>query len=317
MFTRKMRIRTRLLITVCVISIWAAALPATAAKAQGGQQLVDALDAAWVRVLKTREFRKIVSEHGLEDVVLNIADCLPKPEITPFPENPAGTLQRILDAERVNVGVSSGGTLDDGATATRFHNMGEEILVAVFAEVAAQYGVGEIEINYITIAPPYPITSTLNSGSIDIVGTVNALGGETEDLRRRDSRRFTCTLTATRQILWLKKDGGPSWQTADDALNDPEANLCVGPLSNQLSNAYFDLPGQQVKTEYVQDLKICLGRLLNGEIDAMVSPFTHERYFPARVDTTGDGKADTATAGQFRSIDTNIVAGTPLWVALD
>jgi hypothetical protein len=136
-------------------------------------------------------------------------------------------------------------------------------------------------------------------------------------MRRRDSRQFTCTLTATRQILWLKKEGGPSWQTADDALNDPEANLCVGPFSNQLSKAYFDLPGQQVTTEYVQDLKICLARLLNGEIDAMVSPFTHERYFPARVDTNGDGEANTKTSGVLRSIDTNIVAGTPLWVALD
>lgn len=308
---------TRLLIGACMVSFWAGILPATAAQAEGGQQLVDALDAAWVRVLKTREFRKIVSAHGLEDVILNIADCLPNPDVTPFPEHPAGKLQRILDEERINVGVSSGGTLDEGATATRFHNMGEDVLAAVFAELSTQYGVGEIDINYVTIAPPFPITSTLNSGAIDIVGQVNALGGETENLRRRDSRRFTCTLTATRQILWLKKEGGPSWQTANDALNDPELKLCVGPLSNQLSKAYFDLPGQQVKTEYVQDLNICLARLLNGEIDAMVSPFTHERFFPARIDTTGDGKADTATAGQFRSIDTNIVAGTPLWVALD
>jgi hypothetical protein len=278
---------------------------------------VDALDAAWVRTLKKRDFRNIVSQHGLEDVVINIADCLPKPEVTPFPAQPSGTLKRILDDEQINVGVSSVGTLDDGATATRFTEMSKDIFAAVFGELSSHYGVGPIKVNNVMIPPPFPITSTLSSGAIDIVGLVNALGGETEDMRRRDSRQFTCTLTATRQILWLKKDGGPSWQTANDALNDPELKLCVGPLSNQLSNAYFDLPGQQVKTEYVQDLKICLGRLLNGEIDAMVSPFTHERFFPARVDTNGDGKPDTAIAGALRSIDTNIVAGTPFWVALD
>ena len=308
---------TRLLVVLCVIVFTTGVAPASAGESEGGQQLVDALDAAWVRVLKKREFRKIVRDHDLEDVVINIADCLPKPEVTPFPENPSGTLKRILDDERINVGLAMGGVLDDGATATRFTQMSPDILAAVLAELSTHYGVGVIDIRYVTIRPPFPITSTLNSGAIDIVGMVNALGGETEDLRRRDSRRFTCTLTATRQILWLKKDGGPAWQTANDALNDPELKLCVGPLSNQLSNAYFDLPGQHVKTEYVQDLNICLARLLNGEIDAMVSPFPHERYFPARVDTSGDGKLDTATAGVLRSIDTNIVAGTPLWVALD
>jgi hypothetical protein len=56
---------------------------------------------------------------------------------------------------------------------------------------------------------------------------------------------------------------------------------------------------------------------VNGEVDAMMSPFPHERFFPEKIDTTGDGKKDTATAGLFRPIDTNIVAGTPLWVAID
>ncbi len=67
----------------------------------------------------------------------------------------------------------------------------------------------------------------------------------------------------------------------------------------------------------MQDLKLCLAKLLRGDVDAMVSPFPHERFFPAAVDTTGDGRPDTPTTGVLRSIDTNIVAGTPLWVALN
>lgn len=284
---------------------------------QGGAQLVDALDAAWVRVLDQDIFRSIAVQHGLQDVVINISDCLPKPEVTPFPEKPAGKLKNILTTKRINVGVSTAGILDDGATATHFTGMSEDLLVAVLDQLAAHYRTGPIVINYVTIRPPFPITSTLNSGDIDIVGLVNALGGETEGLRRRDSRRFTCTMTATRQILWLKKDGGPRWRDINDALDDPDVSLCVGPLSNQLSKAYFDGSKQKVATEYVSDLKICLAKLINDEVDAMVSPFTHERFFPDKVDTNGDGKPDTNTAGLFRSIDTNIVAGTPLWATLD
>ncbi len=88
-------------------------------------------------------------------------------------------------------------------------------------------------------------------------------------------------------------------------------------MSNQLTAAYFDLAGQKTGTGYFSDLDRCLKKLVNGEVDAMMSPFPHERYFPARIDADGDGKAETATAGLFRAIHTNIIAGTASWVALD
>lgn len=284
---------------------------------EGRQQLVDALDAAWVRILDDGVFREIVSAHDADDLIINISDCLPRPEVTPFPAKPAGTLKKILDQRLIKVGVSTGGTLDAGTTATRFTGMSRDVLVAILAEMAAHYGTGAISAEYVSIQPPFPNTSVLNSGDVDIIGMVNALGGETEDLRRRVSRRFTCTITATRQILWLKKDGGPSWTNVNDAMNDADAKFCAGPLSNQLTHAYFDLPGQKVGTEFFSDLDRCLRKLFNGEVDAMMSPFPHERFFPAAIDTDGDGETDTPTAGLFRPIDTNIVAGTPLWVALD
>ncbi len=290
---------------------------APAGPPEGRQQLVDALDAAWVRILDKGTFRNIVSAHDADDLVINISDCLPRPEVTPFPSAPVGTLKRILDQQVIRVGVSTGGTLDEGTTATRFTGMGDDVLTAILEEVAAHYETDPIRAKYISIQPPFPNTSILNSGDVDIIGMVNALGGETEDLRRRTSRRFTCTITATRQILWVKKEGGPSWTTVNDAATDANAKICAGPLSNQLTHAYFDLPGQEVGTEFFSDLDRGLRKLANGDVDAMMSPFPHERFFPAKIDTTGDGKKDTATAGLFRPIDTNIVAGTPLWVALD
>jgi ABC-type amino acid transport substrate-binding protein len=304
---------TSLCMLLAAIPVWAA----PEGPPEGRRQLVDALDAAWVRILDKGIFRDIVSVHDADDLVINISDCLPRPEVTPFPENPTGTLKRILDKRVIKVGVSTGGKLDAGTSATRFTAMGDDVLAAILDEIAAHYETGKIAAEYVSIQPPFPNTSILNSGSVDIIGMVNALGGESEDLRRRTSRRFTCTMTATRQILWLKKDGGPSWKTVNDAANDPDAKFCAGPLSNQLTHAYFDLPGQEVRTEFFSDLDRCLTKLFNGKVDAMMSPFPSERFFPAEIDTDGDGKPDTKTAGLFRPIDTNIVAGTPLWVALD
>ncbi len=68
------------------------------------------------------------------------------------------------------------------------------------------------------------------------------------------------------------------------------------PLSNQLGKAYFDLPGQKSTTAYLNDMQICLTKLVRGEVDGMLSPFPHSRFFPARVDSTADGTLDTATA---------------------
>jgi hypothetical protein len=307
----------RILVLLIFTAVATPSIAELAGPPEGRQQLVDALDAAWVRILDDGTYRKIVAAHDASDVVINISDCLPRPDFTPFPPEPVGALQRILERGRLDIGVSVGGTMDDGTSATLFTKMSQEVLAAMLAEIAAFYDSELIVANYVPINPPFPNTSILNSGEVDIIGMVNALGGESEDLRRRTSRRFTCTITATRQILWLKKEGGPAWRNVGDAQDDADAKFCAGPLSNQLTKAYFDLPGQSVGTEYFSDLDRCLAKLINGEVDAMMSPFPDSRYFPSAIDTNGDGKADTEIAGLLRSIDTNIVAGTPLWIALD
>jgi len=313
------RLSTRLLIIASVVALLlpvACSGPTGPSSDSGRQQLVDALDAAWVRVLDRGELRQAAVEAGMGDVMINIADCLPSPHVVPYPEEPHGLLKQILNEEKIRVGRSQGPD-DPGATAYYFGSRPGDALGLILAELASHYGIGPIEVEQITIPPPYAITSVLNSGRIDIVGTVNALGGETEDLRRRSSRRFTCTLSATRQMLWVLKDGGPGWTTVDDAYKDEDAQFCAGPLSNQLAHAYFDQPGQNVFTEFGRDLDVCLARVITGESDAMVNPFPVDRFFPERVDTTGDGQPDTSTVGLFRPIDTNLVAGTPLWVQID
>jgi len=288
-----------------------------AAGETGQKELIDALDAAWVRVLDDGTYRSIVTKHGMGDVIINISDCLPNPEFTPFPEVTEGALSRILKNQVIKVGYSDSGQTGPGDSATYFTAIGEELLAAMLDRVATHYGTGSIEVKTVRLKYPFDHTTALNDRTLDIVGQVNALGGISEDKRRRTSRRFTCIVSGSRQVLWVDKTNGPDWETVDDALNDPTARICAGPLSNQLGKAYFDLPGQKSATAYLNDMQICLNKLVGGEVDAMLSPFPHSRFFPARVDSDDDGKLDTDTAGRFRSIPTHIVAGTPFWAAIE
>jgi len=286
--------------------------------AEGRQQLVDALDAAWVRAMDEGEIRRIILRHDAADLVINIADCLPDPEVTAWPENPTGTLQRILSTGEIRVGYTNTGKLDAGSTAVHFTAMGDELIATLLTRIANHYGSKPINVITVNIPPPFLNTRFLDTGKADMLGLVNALGGSTKDgKRRRKARRYTCTMTATRQFIWVSKANGPAWQTVDDALNAEGAHFCAGPLSNELTKTYFNQHGQTAKTEFVADLARCLPKLVTGKAAGMINPLPDERYFPAFIDVDGDGKAETATAGLFRPIDTMIVAGTPLWVAID
>jgi hypothetical protein len=72
-----------------------------------------------------------------------------------------------------------------------------------------------------------------------------------------------------------------------------------------------------VTTKYVFDIPLCLADVINGKADAMMSVFADEKFFPALIDTNGDRKPDKDPRPLIRPIDTNIVAGTPFWVAHD
>ena len=282
---------------------------------KGRQQLVYALDAGWVRVLDSGKYREILNAHDAGEVLVNIVDCLPNPDITPFPEKPVGVLKQILDTRKIRVGTMTGNPTGPETTANFFSPISADMLKAVLHEIAEHYGTGSITIAKVTIPPPFHATAALNKGDIDIIDQVNALGGKSENLRRKTSRRFTCTLSASKQVLYVKNKA--VYKTFDDVLNDPDVKICAGPLSTQLANAYFDGPKQSVTTKYVFDISLCLAEVFNGNADVMISPFPDEKYFPALIDTNSDRIADTDLRPLIRPIDTNIVAGTPYWVAYD
>jgi len=311
--------RIRLVIIVSLVLTCLVSPPPSSAgppsPAKGREQLVTALDAAWVRILDNGTYRKILNAHGAAEVLVNIVDCLPAPGMIPFPEKPEGLLKQILDTKHIRVGTMIDSPPGPETTANFFSPVSADMLKAVLKEIAVHYGTGPITVTRVTIPPPFNATSALNKKDIDILDQLNALGGESENLRRRTSRRFTCTLSGSRQVLYVKKEA--PYTTFEDVLNDGDVKICAGPLSTQLTRAYFKGPDQSVTTKYVFDISSCLAEVVSGKADAMMSPFPDEKFFPASIDTDGDRAPDTDPRPLIRSIDTNLVTGTPYWVALD
>ncbi|MDH4023405.1 MAG: hypothetical protein OEV14_09785, partial [Gammaproteobacteria bacterium] len=60
--------------------------------ASGRQQLVDAMDAAWIRVVASGKDRAILAQQppskpgAALSYMVTLADCLPEPDLAPFPE---------------------------------------------------------------------------------------------------------------------------------------------------------------------------------------------------------------------------------------
>ena len=86
----------------------------------------------------------------------------------------------------------------------------------------------------------------------------------------------------------------------NDLIARPDVRICAGPLATQTAQAY--MPGHKVKTVYVNDLTGCDKAIRKGDLDVMFNPLH-----------------DLSVAGieGYKSVHTLLVAGTPLWVALE
>jgi ABC-type amino acid transport substrate-binding protein len=257
-------------------------------------QLVQAIDAAWVRVLASSKYREITKP--VRHLLVNIADCLPNAKVTPFPENPTGVLKRILDTKEIKVGVMPSNPPGPDTAANMWTSPSEAILMAILDELGKAYGLsGPIKVTRVEYPPPFQFTDALKEGKIDIVDQVQALGGKSVGLRRRTHRRFTCTIFATGQYLHVRKDS--PYKSMDDVLGAEGAKICAGVLSTQLGNAYFKK--QTVETKWVRDMAECTQGVKDG---------TYDGYLFVDPNPVDPG---------LRTINTGIVAGTPYWVAGD
>lgn len=275
--------------------------------ARGRAQLIRAFDTAWINFIASGRDREILQTEppnrpgAAAGYVLRLADCLPSPELVSYPEEPVGMFKDILDSGKIRK-VMQNATNTPEDTTYYFSGITRKYLDAMLIDIGDHYG---IELEVIDVAMPpsrLPGTSMLLDDEADFVGLLNATGGVTQKIRRRASRRFTCTMSGSIQYIHIPTDSElateiNSW---DDMLARTDVRVCAGPLSTQTIRAF--LPKHRITTRYVKDLGTCVRDIENGKADVIVNPL------PDLTIADIDG---------YKPISTMIAAGVPLWVALE
>lgn len=273
--------------------------------AKGREQMVRAFDAAWVRVIASGKQKEILDSEppnnpGLANsYVVRMADCLPLPDLTPYPEKPVGMLKQVIDTGQLRRLIQDvPNTKADSSYF--FSTLSDKLFQAMLDELGSQYGT---EITYTNVAAaPGRLASTsyLIDDKVDIVSQLNATGGRTQNLRRRISRRFTCTLTAATQFIHIPETAelASEINSLHDLMDRTDVRICAGPLTTQTAKAF--LPKHKVTTRYISDIAECDKRVKEGKADVIMNPIP----YLTMADIEG-----------YKSVHTLIVAGTPLWVA--
>ena len=268
---------------------------------QGKDQLVAALDAAFVRVVDSGKYRELVDNDPIAGpLMVTVADCYPNVPEVKFPQNPTGLLEHILTSGEITVGTYD--TMGQTGSFDLFTDINQKIIRAIVDELGKAYWLSTpIEVVETPIFPPSStrMYERLNDGIFDISNLNAALGGtvELDDVpqRRRDIARFTCTVLTTRWFLHVKDTS--SYQTINDMIADTSATICSGMLSARISKAYFK--NQTVVDQYFEDIEVCSNNVDNGTYSAYLS-LDPEPVLPG-----------------LRSIDLDIVSGVPIWVGGD
>ncbi len=89
---------TAVAIVISLLTLFFPGTGSAAAPTSGQDMLVDALDAAIVRIIDSGELREIMEP--VESFTIYISDCYPSLEETPYPEKPVGILADILGKKR-------------------------------------------------------------------------------------------------------------------------------------------------------------------------------------------------------------------------
>lgn len=275
--------------------------------ARGREQLIRAFDAAWVRILASGKDREILetepeSQPGAaKSYIVRLVDCLPQPEIAHWPEEPVGMFKDILDTGVIRQ-LTQGVPETPQNTSWYFSGVSKKYQDAVLEEIEKQYDV-ELEVETVVLPPGrLPATSILNDNKIDFISQLNATGGNSQGMRRRVSRRFSCTMSASSQFIHIPEESElvEEIKSLDDLIARPDVKICAGPLTTQTARAY--MPKHTVKTKYINDLTGCDKDVKSGKLDVIVNPLP-----------------DLSIGGikGYKSVHTLIVAGTPLWVATE
>jgi len=274
---------------------------------RGREQLVAAFDAAWIRIIDSDRYEAVLDSEPLnqpgqaQNYMVRLVDCLPQPEIAPWPEKPVGMFKDILETGVIRQ-LTQGVPETQANTSWYFSGISQKLQDMVIEDIGKHYGV-ELKVETVVLPPGrLPATSILTANKIDFISQLNALGGNTQEMRRRTSRRFSCTMSASSQYIHIPEDSelvGKITSLNDLKKND-DVKICAGPLTTQTAKAFVGK--KRVSTKYVNDLTACDKAVKQGKLDVIVNPLH-----------------DLSVGGieGYVSVPTHIVAGTPLWVAAD
>ena len=275
--------------------------------ARGREQLIRAFDAGWIRVIASRKDLEILSTEpssrpgAARNYMVRLADCLPQPEIAEWPENPVGMFKDILETGVIRQLVQGVPQTPEN-TSWYFTGISQRYQDAIFAEIEKHYDV-DLDVESVVMPPGrLPITSLLNANKVDFITQLNATGGNSQGLRRRISRRFSCTMSASAQFIHIPEKSRliEEIKSLNDLMARPDVSICAGPLSTQAAQAY--LPEHTVKTRFVNDLTACDAAVKKGDLDIIINPLN---------DLT------IANLEGYTAVPTLLIAGTPLWVAAE
>jgi hypothetical protein len=274
---------------------------------KGREQLVQAFDAAWIRIIASGRDQEVIAQNppnqpgAAGSYMVRLVDCLPLPDLAPWPEKPVGMFKDILETGVIRQLVQ--GLPETAAnTSWYFSPISTRFQEMVLEDIGKHYGV-DLKVESVVLPPgTLPATSILIDGKVDFISQLNALGGRTQGMRRRTSRRFSCTMSASSQFIHIP-DESPlvdEIKNLNDLIARPNVKICAGPLATQTAKAY--MPQHTVKTKYINDLTMCDKAVKKGDLDVIFGPLH-----------------DLSIAGLegYKSVHTLIVAGTPLWVAAE
>jgi len=262
----------------------------------GKEQLVRALNAAFVRVMASGKWLEIYEPEFAHGFV-NISDCYPDVANTPFPANPTGLLLQVINTRQLKIG--SHPPSPDSSTTSPL------IIQAMLDEINTAYNLSppiqRVDV-YLAYQSSTLLFQNLNAGLFDVTDIVAATGGivagwpGTPKQPRRYVARPTCTVSGVEQFLYVKPDS--PYQTMTDVLKIPNAKMCWSPTSNQIGTAYFS-NATGTLTTMVDAPTVCGGGVMDGTYDAWL-----------------DTNPDDAQYGP-RLIETHLYTGVPMWVAAD
>lgn len=275
--------------------------------AKGREQLVAAFDAAWIRIIASGRDQEVLKTEPAnmpgvsQSYMVRLVDCLPQPELAPWPTNPVGMFKDILETGVIRQLVQ-GIPSTPANTAWYFSGISQKYQDMIIDEINKQYDV-DLKVESVVLPPGrLPATSVLLAGKVDFISQLNALGGNTQEMRRRTSRRFSCTMSASSQFIHIpeKSQLAEEINSLNDLIARPDVRICAGPLTTQTAKAF--MPKHTVQTKYIDDLTACDKAIKQGKLDVIVNPL-HDL-------SVGGIKG-------YKSVHTLLAAGTPLWVAAE